>query len=69
MPGEAGSSLYAGVAHFDRYWFKDPQWSYRMMPQGVFVFPGEQKVAGTPAVSIRYPDGRMAYKVMVKGAQ
>jgi hypothetical protein len=69
VPGEPGSSLYAGVAHFDRYWFKDPQWSYRVMPQGVFVFPGEQEVAGTSAASIRYPDGRMAYKVMVKGAQ
>ena len=43
VPGEPGSSLYAGVAHFDRDWFKDPQWSYRMMPRGVFVFPGDQE--------------------------
>lgn len=69
VAGENGSSLYAGVAHFDRYWFKDPQWSYRMMPDGVFVFPGDQNVAGTPAASIRYPDGRTAYKVMVKGGR
>ena len=67
--GKQGSSLYAGVAHFDHYWFGNPKWKYRMMPQGVFVFPGEQEVAGTIAASIRYPDGRMAYQVMVKGEQ
>ena len=40
VQGEPGSSLYAGVAHFDRYWFGNPKWKYRVMPQGVFVFPG-----------------------------
>jgi hypothetical protein len=63
---EPGSSLYAGVVHFDRYRFGNPQWGYRMMPQGVFVFPGNQEVSGTPAASIRYPDGSAAYNVFVK---
>jgi 4-amino-4-deoxy-L-arabinose transferase-like glycosyltransferase len=67
VPGEPGSSLYAGVSHFDRYWFGNPQWRYRVLPNGVFVFPRDQDVSGTPAASISYPDGRVAYKVMVKG--
>ncbi len=54
------------MSHFDRYWFGNPLFRYRVMPNGVFVFPGDQDVAGTPAASIRYPDGRVAYKVMVK---
>jgi hypothetical protein len=65
-PDEPGSSLYAGVAHFGRYRFGNPQWSYRMMPQGVFVFPGNQNESGTPAASIKYPDGSTAYNVFVK---
>jgi hypothetical protein len=64
--GERGSSLYAGVAQFDRYRFGSPEWAYRMMPNGVFVFPGEQEEAGTPAAEVRYPDGKVAYKIFVK---
>jgi hypothetical protein len=66
VQNEPGSSLYARVAHFNRYWFGDPQWSYRIMPQGVFVFPGNQNASGTPAASIHYPDGSTAYNVFVK---
>ena len=66
VPGDRGSTLYAGVAHFDRYRFGSPDWAHRMMPTGVFVFPGDQQPTGTPAAEVRYPDGRTAYKVFVK---
>ncbi|HEV2171322.1 MAG TPA: hypothetical protein VGR40_10260 [Candidatus Binatus sp.] len=68
VQGERGSTLYAGVAHFDGYWFGDPMWAYRRLPQGMFVFSGEQDAPGEPVAEVKYPDGKVAYRVMVKGA-
>jgi hypothetical protein len=66
LPGAPGSSLYAGVAHFDDFWFVDPQVAFMRMAQAVFVFPGNQFSPAPPVASIRYPDGRTAYNIVVK---
>ena len=64
QPGEG--PLYASVIHFDNFWFGNPIFAYLRMPRGVFVFPGSENVPGTPSASIKYPDGRVAYSIVVK---
>jgi hypothetical protein len=58
--------LYAGVAHFDDFWFGNPILDYLRMPRGVFVFPGSQNLPQPATASIKYPDGSVAYSVIVK---
>jgi hypothetical protein len=66
VPGVPGSSLYAGVVHFGDFWFGDARVGYASLPRGVFVLPGDEMLPGPPVASIRYPDGRTAYNIVVK---
>jgi hypothetical protein len=66
VAGDAGSSLYAGVAHFDRYTFGDAQREYLERGEGVFVLPAHQVSPATPTATVVYPDGSVAYRVLVK---
>jgi len=54
-----------GVSHFDRYWFRESGMSYRIMPQGVFVFPGNQMCRGRRRIEFSIPNGSAAYNVFV----
>ena len=65
-PGPPGSSLYASVIHFDNFWFANAQLAYARVPQGIFVFPGNEPPLAPPSASIPYPDGTTAYNVLVK---
>jgi hypothetical protein len=58
--------LYAGVAHFDNFWFGNPLLAFLRMPRGVFVFPESESLEDLPSTSIKYPDGSVAYSVIVK---
>ena len=63
QPGEG--PLYASVVHFDNYSFGKPLYAFVRMAHGVFVFAGSE-VPAPAEVSIKYPDGRDAYSVVVK---
>ncbi len=54
---------------FDRYIFDDPDFFYRKLARGVFVFVGNQPVPQPPIFSVRLPDGRIAYQVVVKDSR
>lgn len=58
--------LFSRVSRFDRYWFVPPSWAYLMFEHGVFVFRGGDETPKPPDVSIRYPDGTVAYQIVVK---
>lgn len=58
--------LFGPVLAFDRYLFADPRAAFAALPHGVFVFTGSDATPVPPAVTVRYPDGSIAYKVVVK---
>jgi Dolichyl-phosphate-mannose-protein mannosyltransferase len=58
--------LFGPVIGFSRYVFLDPQWAYYRLKHGVFVFDGTDSVPAAPEKSVLYPDGRVAYKILVK---
>jgi hypothetical protein len=51
---------------FDRYYFIDPQWAYARVNHGIFVYDGFEQLPKSPAFSIRYPDGSVAYNIVQK---
>ena len=51
---------------FDRYSFADPNWAYARLFHGIFVYSGSDQLPKSPASSIRYPDGTVAYNIVVK---
>ena len=53
---------------FDRYIFEDPNLLYSRFARGVFVFAGDRPPPQAPLVTVRLPDGRIAYQVVVKTA-
>ncbi len=53
---------------FDRYIFDDPDLLYSRFTRGVFVFAGDRPPPQPPLVTVRLPDGRIAYQVVVKTA-
>jgi hypothetical protein len=59
-------ALFAPVEHFDRYWFVDPSLAYSRLDHGIFVFRAVDTTPVDPASVVRYPDGRIAYKIVVK---
>jgi 4-amino-4-deoxy-L-arabinose transferase-like glycosyltransferase len=61
LPGSEGP-----VVSFGRYRFMNPGWAFLRTPHGVFVFRGNDETPVLPDVSIRYPDGSVAYKVIVR---
>jgi 4-amino-4-deoxy-L-arabinose transferase-like glycosyltransferase len=54
------------ILEFDRYLFVKPDWAYAKLDHGIFVFPGNAQTPAPPALAIRYPDGSIAYQVVVK---
>jgi hypothetical protein len=58
--------LFGPVRHFGRYWFVPPNWASPRLQHGIFVFHGGDPTPKPPDVSIRYPDGSVAYKIVVK---
>ena len=60
--GVAAFNVYA----FDRYVFVTPDSAYRGMEHGTFVFAGADPIPVPPTISIRYPDGTVAYNIVSK---
>ncbi len=60
------ASLFAPVTGFDRYLLVDPTWAFSLFPHGIFVFAPNEILPMRPALSIRYPDGSVAYNVVTK---
>ncbi|HXW84834.1 MAG TPA: hypothetical protein VEJ86_10545 [Candidatus Binataceae bacterium] len=58
--------LFGPVLGFDRYIFVDPQLALSKLAHGLFVLAPNDKLPSAPAESIRYPDGSVAYNVVVK---
>ena len=58
--------LFSRVSGFDRYRFVPPQLPLVQLPHGIFVFQGGERTILPPAVPIFYPDGGIAYKIVVK---
>ena len=54
------------VLSFDRYVFIPPDSAYRGMEHGTFVFSGADPTPVPPTISIRYPDGTIAYNIVSK---
>ncbi len=51
---------------FDRYSFVDPRWAYARIFHGIFVYSGSDQLPKSPLFSIRYPNGSVAYNIVVK---
>lgn len=60
------AGLFSPVTAFDRYRFEPPQMALVSLPRGVFVFQGSERTLLPPEVLIPYPDGSVAYKIVVK---
>ena len=58
----AGNRVFA----FDRYVFVEPAKLYRVMKHGTFVFSGADPTPVPPTISIKYPDGTVAYNIIYK---
>jgi len=58
--------LNSRVEGFDRYRFVPPLWTLMQLPHGIFVFEGGERTLLPPDSLIRYPDGNVAYKIVVK---
>jgi 4-amino-4-deoxy-L-arabinose transferase-like glycosyltransferase len=52
------------VLAFDRYVFVPPGSAYCGMKHGTFVFSGADPIPVPPTISIRYPDGTVAYNIV-----
>jgi hypothetical protein len=58
--------IFGHVAGFGRYSFLEQTRPYVEWPNGVFVYVSVERVFGQPDVTINYPDGSVAYKIVVK---
>jgi hypothetical protein len=58
--------LFGNVWGFDRYKFVEPLWAYPWLIHGIFVFRGGDQTPAPPDVTIPYPDGTIAYQIVVK---
>ncbi len=65
-PVEQGTGIFAFVYRFDRYLFTDPIAAWFRLPHGVFVFPGNLPLPAQPVETILFPDGTVAYRILVK---
>ena len=59
-------ALFAKVRGFDRYRFQDPARTFARLEHGIFVFSGIEEPPAPATLSIRYPDGQIAYRIVVK---
>jgi hypothetical protein len=60
------AGLFAPVLAFDDYFFLDPQYAYLKLAHGTFVFTGWEPTPRAPVWSVRSPNGRTAYQIVVK---
>ena len=58
--------IFGHVAGFGRYWFIEQTRPYVEWPHGVFVYLGVERALAPTDVTINYPDGSVAYKIIVK---
>jgi hypothetical protein len=65
-PVNQSPGLFASVMSFDRFKFTDPAFAFQRFAHGVFVFAGTDAAPVPPSLSIRYPNGEIAYQVVVK---
>jgi 4-amino-4-deoxy-L-arabinose transferase-like glycosyltransferase len=61
LPGSQGP-----VIAFSRYRFTRPERAFLRYPHGIFVFRGIDEPQMPPDVSIKYPDGSVAYEIVVR---
>jgi len=59
-------TLFGRVFGFDRYTFEDPARAFARLEHGIFVFPGVGELPAPAALSIRYPNGQIAYRIVAK---
>jgi len=60
------ANSFAPVIAFDRYRFGDPGAAFSAAEHGIFVFARTETLPTYPALTVRYPDGSIAYNVVVK---
>ena len=60
------NGLFGHVFAFGRYTFVKPNWVYDSLNHGIFVYGGHDRLPKSPAFSIRYPDGSVAYNIVQK---
>ena len=60
------NGLFGHVFAFGRYTFVKPNWVYDSLNHGIFVYGGHDQLPKSPAFSIRYPDGSVAYNIVQK---
>jgi 4-amino-4-deoxy-L-arabinose transferase-like glycosyltransferase len=61
LPGSQGP-----VIAFSRYRFTRPERAFLLYPHAIFVFRGIDEPQIPPDVSIKYPDGSVAYEIVVR---
>lgn len=66
LPVSQVKGLFGPVISFDRYLFLAPQLVYPKLKHGVFVFAGGEIPPAAPVLSVRYPNGRIVYNLVVK---
>jgi hypothetical protein len=64
VPQERG--IFGQVEGFGRYRFVPQNRPYVELPHGVFVFRSVERAFALPDTTIYYPDGTVAYKIIVK---
>ena len=60
------AGLDAPVVAFDHYLFLDPQFAWGKLKHGIFVYPGIEALPAPATATVRYPDGRLAFSIIVK---
>ena len=58
--------IFGHVEGFDRYRFVPQNRPYAELPHGVFVFRSVERAFAMPDATIYYPDGSVAYNIIVK---
>ncbi len=61
-----GRRSFGHIFGFGRYLFLDLKWPPFSYGHGIFVYAGQDTLPKPPACSIRYPDGTVAYNIVVK---
>ncbi len=65
-PVQQEPGIFGQVEGFGRYRFVPQNRPYVKLPHGVFVFRSVERAFAVPDATIYYPDGSVAYKIIVK---
>jgi hypothetical protein len=65
-PVRRASGLFGQVFAFGRYVFAKPHSVYPWITHGIFVYAGQDNLPKAADFTIRYPDGTVAYNIVVK---